>query len=231
MSARPRAQVYGPISTKLGFKRLRPSFRLKFAYELRSFYSVNTGLCMWKGFVSCFSIDLFKLNLKRSGVWSPIFTGLLESVLIRLHGLTYIWFQITFSYIYYVTIFFALLPYPIFSYMPNLSIHFVTFVLMYLHIFIFISYTFHFPLFPLLLTCFSFLFYFLLILFPALYSFLSVFILSVIISSFVLISSVSLYFPSSEFWHRMASSEYQHLGGTYCLHLQGARFLPDYTVL
>ena len=77
MSARPRAQVYGPISTKLSFKRLRPSFRLTFVYELRSFYSVNTGLYIWKGFVSCFIIDLLKLNLKLWGRGGPIFTCLL----------------------------------------------------------------------------------------------------------------------------------------------------------
>ena len=68
MPARPRAQVYGPISTKLGFKRLRPSFRLTFVYELRSSYSVNTGLYIWKGFVSCFTIDLLKVNFKPWGV-------------------------------------------------------------------------------------------------------------------------------------------------------------------
>lgn len=83
MSAHPRTQVYGSISTKLGFRTLGPSFRLKFVYQVRSFYSVNKGLCIWNGFVSCFSIDLFKLNLEGWGVCSPIGTCILESVLMR----------------------------------------------------------------------------------------------------------------------------------------------------
>ena len=87
MSARPRAQVYGPISTKLSFKRPRPSFRLTFVYELKSFYSVNTGLCIWKEFVSCFTIDLLKLNLKPSGVGVEAWEVLFSLVYISLYSL------------------------------------------------------------------------------------------------------------------------------------------------